>query len=45
MDALQGEFLAALVMGVLAVTLWLLVVVIVRRWLRREQNQVEPDEA
>ncbi|QGZ95873.1 TVP38/TMEM64 family protein [Terricaulis silvestris] len=45
MDALQGEFLAALVMGVLAVGLWLLVVVIVRRWLRREQNQVEADEA
>ncbi len=45
MDALQGEFLAALVMGVLAVALWLLVVVIVRRWLRREQNQIEPDEA
>jgi uncharacterized membrane protein YdjX (TVP38/TMEM64 family) len=45
MDALQGEFLAALVMGVLAVGLWLLVVVIVRRWLRREQTQVEADEA
>lgn len=35
MDALQGEFLAALVMAVLAVALWLLIVLIVRRWLRR----------
>jgi uncharacterized membrane protein YdjX (TVP38/TMEM64 family) len=39
MDALQGEFLAAIVMAVLAVALWLLVVVIVRRWLRRDQVQ------
>lgn len=47
MDALQGEFLAALVMAVLAVTLWLIVVVVVRRWLRREQTQTEgeADEA
>ena len=27
------------------VALWLLVVIVVRRWLRREQNQVETDEA
>jgi uncharacterized membrane protein YdjX (TVP38/TMEM64 family) len=45
MDALQGEFVAALVMAVLAVAVWLAVVVIVRRWLRREQAQVEADEA
>jgi uncharacterized membrane protein YdjX (TVP38/TMEM64 family) len=34
MDALQGEFLAALLMAALAIALWLAVVVIVRRWLR-----------
>lgn len=47
MDALQGEFLAALVMAVLAVAVWLVVVIVVRRWLRREQTQTEgeADEA
>jgi uncharacterized membrane protein YdjX (TVP38/TMEM64 family) len=39
MDALQGEFLAAAVMAVLAIALWLLVVLMVRRWLRRDQSQ------
>ncbi len=34
LDALQGEFLAALVMAVLAVALWLAIVVIVRKWIR-----------
>jgi uncharacterized membrane protein YdjX (TVP38/TMEM64 family) len=37
MDALQGEFLAALVMAVLAIALWLVIVVIVRRWLRPQK--------
>jgi uncharacterized membrane protein YdjX (TVP38/TMEM64 family) len=45
MDALQGEFLAAVVMAVLAVALWLLVVFFVRRWLKRAQVQEEADEA
>jgi uncharacterized membrane protein YdjX (TVP38/TMEM64 family) len=39
LDALQGEFLAALVMAVLAVAVWLVIVIIVRRWVRREQAQ------
>lgn len=34
LDALQGEFLAALVMALLAIALWLVIVVVVRRWLR-----------
>lgn len=34
LDALQGEFLAAVVMAVLAVALWLAIVIIVRKWLR-----------
>lgn len=34
MDALQGEFLAAVVMAGLAVLVWVAVVLIVRRWLR-----------
>lgn len=37
LDALQGEFLAALVMAVLAVLVWLVIVVIVRRWLRPQK--------
>jgi uncharacterized membrane protein YdjX (TVP38/TMEM64 family) len=45
MDALQGEFLTAVVMAVLAITLWLLVVFFVRRWLKRAQAQAEADEA
>lgn len=39
LDALQGEFLAALVMAVLAVAVWIVIVVIVRRWVRREQTE------
>lgn len=35
MDALQGELLAASVMAVLAVALWVAVAVVVRRWVRR----------
>jgi uncharacterized membrane protein YdjX (TVP38/TMEM64 family) len=34
LDALQGEFLAAAAMAVLAVALWLAIVVIVRKWIR-----------
>ena len=34
MDALQGEFLAAVVMAGLAMLVWVAVVLIVRRWLR-----------
>ncbi len=34
LDALQGEFLAAAVMAVLAVALWLVIVVVVRKWIR-----------
>lgn len=43
LDALEGEFLAALVMAVLAVAVWLAIVVIVRRWLRpnRSDNTLE----
>jgi uncharacterized membrane protein YdjX (TVP38/TMEM64 family) len=37
MDALQGEFLAALVMAGLAIALWLAIVVVVRRWLRPQK--------
>jgi uncharacterized membrane protein YdjX (TVP38/TMEM64 family) len=43
LDALQGEFLAALVMAALAVAVWLVIVVIVRRWVRREQPQDSTD--
>jgi uncharacterized membrane protein YdjX (TVP38/TMEM64 family) len=37
LDALQGEFLAALVMAVLAIALWLAIVIVVRRWLRPQK--------
>lgn len=38
MDALQGELLAASVMAVLAVALWIAVAVVVRRWVRRSSD-------
>lgn len=38
MDALQGELLAATVMAVLAIVLWVAVAIIVRRWVRRADN-------
>lgn len=37
LEALQGEFLAALVMALLAVAVWLAIVVVVRRWLRPQK--------
>lgn len=43
LDALQGEFLAAIVMAVLAVAVWLVIVLIVRTWLRRPtETDVSP---
>jgi uncharacterized membrane protein YdjX (TVP38/TMEM64 family) len=39
MDAMQGEFLAAIVMAVLAVALWALIAFFVRRWARRDQDE------
>jgi len=38
MDALQGELLAASMMAVLAVALWIAVAVVVRRWVRRSSD-------
>jgi len=37
LEALQGEFLAALVMALLAIAVWLAIVVVVRRWLRPQK--------
>lgn len=38
LDALQGEFLAATVMAVLAIMLWIVIALVVRRIVRRAEN-------
>jgi len=39
LDALQGELLAATVMAVLAIALWIAVAVVVRRWVRGQSAE------
>ena len=39
LDALQGEFLAAAVMAVLAIVVWIVIALVVRRLLRRDDTQ------
>jgi uncharacterized membrane protein YdjX (TVP38/TMEM64 family) len=38
MDALEGNLGSAAVMGAIAIALWVLVVYVVRRWIRREKD-------
>ena len=44
MDALQGEFLAAAVMAVLAIVVSVVIALIVRRFARRDGKDVKSDE-
>jgi len=44
LDALQGEFLAAAVMAVLAIVVWVAIVVIVRKWIRPPAGNSPPGE-
>ncbi len=39
LDALQGEFLAAVVMAVLAIALWIIIALLVRNYLRRGDDE------
>lgn len=44
MDALQGELLAALVMAGLAIAVWLVIVLIIRRWIRPKDGDEDDDK-
>jgi uncharacterized membrane protein YdjX (TVP38/TMEM64 family) len=44
LDAMQGEFLAAIVMAVLAIALWAAIAFIVRRWARRDRDEDRDNE-